>query len=132
MRVAGFLLGLEQAVFVQAQAALDGALAHDDVVLLAAGEISKREGKLGVAHHAQIRLDAAGEDDGGLGFALGADADDARLGGECINDVRRFFGRGQKIDVADDLLETAQAAGGAAADDVGMRAQGFEDRLSKP
>ena len=39
--VAGFLLGFEEAVFVEAEAALDGALAHDDVVLLAAGEIER-------------------------------------------------------------------------------------------
>ena len=43
LRVARLGFRAEQAVFVEPQAALDGPLAHDDVVLLAAGEIHQRE-----------------------------------------------------------------------------------------
>ncbi len=45
--VAGLDVGAEEAVFVEAEAALDGALAHDDVVLFAAGEIGEGEGEFG-------------------------------------------------------------------------------------
>jgi len=127
--VARFDVGFEQAVFVEPQAALDGALAHDDVMLLAAGEIGEGEGKFRVAYHAQIRLDAALQHDTGLGIALGADADDARLRGEKLDDGGRVARRGEKINVANDLLAAAQTAGGAAARDVRMLAQAGEDRF---
>ena len=53
-----FSIGAEP-VFVERPAAGERALAHDDVVLLRAGEVVQREGILGVLHHAQIGLDAA-------------------------------------------------------------------------
>ena len=77
--IARFLLGFEQAVFVEPQAALNRALAHDDVVFLAAGEIGEGERKLRVAHDAQIALDAALEQDRRLRVALRDDFENARL-----------------------------------------------------
>ena len=89
-RVARFLLGFEQAVFVEPQAALNRALAHDDVVLLAAGEIGEREWKLRVAHHAQIALDAAFENHARLRVALGDDLEDAGLRDKILDHFDRL------------------------------------------
>ena len=58
-RVARLLLRLEEAVFVEAQSAFDGALAHHDIVFFASGEIGQRERKFRVADHPQIGLNAA-------------------------------------------------------------------------
>ena len=127
--VAGFLLGFEEAVFVEAEAALDGALAQDDVVFLAAGEIEQGVGIFGIADDAQIRLDAAGQNDGGLGFALSGDAHDFGRFDERFDDLRRFFRRGEKVNVADGFAPASQTACDAAPDDVGMLAQHFQDRL---
>jgi hypothetical protein len=127
--IAGFLLRLEEAVFVEAQTALNGTLAHDDVVFLAAGEIGESEGKFGITHDAEVSLNAAGDDDCGLGVTFCDDVDDAGLGDEEIEDRGRLLRRDEEIDVADDLLGTAQAAGAAAADDIGMAAESVEDRF---
>ena len=129
VRVARFLLRLEQAVFVEAQAAFDGALAHDDVVVLAAGEVGERERKLRVSHNAQVGLNATLQDHAGLGVALGAHAHHAGPAREKLDDVRRFLRRHQKINVADDFLESPHAAGGAATNHVGMAAQILQHRF---
>ena len=77
--IARFGFGFEQAVFIQPQTALNRALAHDDVVLLAAGEIGQGKRKFPVADHPQIALNAALKNDARLRFALGRDFDDVRL-----------------------------------------------------
>ena len=105
-RVARFLLGLEQAVFVEPQTARDGALPHHYVVFLAAGEVREREGKFFIRHHAQVGLNAAGENHAGLGVALGADAENAgtrdpllaaRLAGERRQMQRLAGGLAQRL-----------------------------------
>ena len=127
--IAGFLFGFEEAVFVEAEAALDGALAQDDVVLLAASEIEQGVGVFGIADDAQIRLDAAGQNDRGLGFALGGDAHDA---GDLTKVSMTFAGF---LDEASRSMspmvsrQRPQAARDAAPDDIGMLAQHFQDRL---
>ena len=132
LRIARLLLGAEQAVFVQPQAALNRALAHDDVVLLAAGEIHQGKRKFRVGHHAQIGLNAAFEQHAGFRFAL---RDDAcwRLSSrfvEKIDDASRVFRRHEQVNVADDFLASAQTAGFARPNHVGMRAQVVEDGFS--
>src|SRR5438034_1264694 len=129
LRVAGFLLRLKQAVFVEAQAAFDGALAHDDVVVLAAGEVGERERKLRVSHNAQVGLNATLQDHTGLGVAFGAHAHHAGLAREKLDDLLRVLRRYQKINVANDLLESPHAAGGAATNHVGMAAQILQHRF---
>src|SRR5262245_50684032 len=52
--IACFFGGTEQSVFVEAQAAVDGALTHNDVVLFAASEISERERKFDVAYYTEV------------------------------------------------------------------------------
>jgi 3' terminal RNA ribose 2'-O-methyltransferase Hen1 len=125
--VAGFDGGFEKAVFVQAQAAFDGALAHDNVVFLAAGEVSEGEGKFGVADDAEIGLNAAFDNDGGFGFAVGADAEDGGLFRKKVEDFGRFFGGGEEVDVTNNFFVAAQTAGGTAADDIGVLAEIFEE-----
>ena len=100
-------------------------------MLLAAGEVGLRERVLGVAHNAQIALNAALENDAGLGVALDRYGEDACLAGEKIDDRLRIFRRNEEVDVADDFLVAAQAAGGAAADDVGMGAELLKDGFGK-
>jgi hypothetical protein len=50
-------------------------------VLFVAGEVREREGELTIADDAQVRLDAAFEDDAGLGFTLRHHLEDAGVGG---------------------------------------------------
>ena len=126
LRVARLFLRFEQAVFVEPQAALNRPLAHDDVVLLAAGEIRKRKRKFLVAHHAQVALNATVHNDAGLCFTLGGDFDDARLRDKPPNYLRRPFRRCQQINVADDFLDPPQTAGSTTSDDVRMPAQTVE------
>ena len=128
-RIARFLLGFEQAVFVQPQAARNRPLAHDDVVLLAAGEIRQRKRKLLVAHHAQVALDAAVQNHTRLGVAPGGDFDDPRLRDKKFNHLRRLLRRRQQVNVADDFLEPPQTARRAATNHVRMFAQIFEQRF---
>ena len=130
LRVARFLLGMEQAVFVQPQPAIDRALAHDDVMLLAAGEIQQRRGILRVADHPQVGLDAALQQHAGLGFALGQHLQNAGLAGEELDDLRRLLRRGEQINVPNHLAMPPQAARRAAADHVRMGPQRFQQRLS--
>ena len=127
--VAGFLGGAEETVFVEAQAARDGPLAHDDVVLLAAGEVGEREGILGVAHHAQVGLNAALDYHAGLGVALRADAEDAGLRDEELDDLGGLARGDEEINIADGFLPATQTAGGAAPRDIGMLAEAFENGL---
>src|SRR5437868_7143345 len=128
-RVAGFLFAAKKAIFVQAQPALDRALAHDDVVLLAPGEIGKRKWKLSVTHDPQVGLNSALENDTRLGVSLGADAQHSEQLNKVVQHARRRFRRNEKVDVADDLLTTAHAASGAAAYDIFQGAQSFENRF---
>ena len=116
LRVARFLLRAEQAVFVQPQAAINRPLAHDDVVLLAAGEIHQRRGILRVADHPQVGLDAALQQHAGLGLALGQDLHNAGLAGEELDDLRRLLRRGEQVNVPNHLAMPPQAARRAAAD----------------
>ena len=95
LRVAGFLLGLEQPIFIQAQPARNRPLAHPNIMFFAAGEIGQRGRKLGVTHHPQITLDPPLQDDAGLRFAPGGDLEDARLGHKKGDHRRRRFGRRQ-------------------------------------
>src|SRR5262249_32780478 len=113
----------------EAEAAVNRALAHDDVVLFVAGEIHEGVGKFGVADDAEVGLDAALEEDAGFGLAFGDDVEDAGLPGEEFEDVGGIFGGGQEVDVADNLAMAAQAAAGAATYVVGMGAEGFEEGL---
>ncbi len=91
LRIARFLLRSEQAVFIEPQAARDGALAHHDVVLLAAGEIGERERILRVAHHAQVGLNSAFQHHAGFRLAFRAHGNNSRLLREKFDDVRRLF-----------------------------------------
>ena len=125
--VAGLLGRAEEAVFVEAQAARDGPLAHDDVVLLAAGEVGEREGILRVAHHAQVGLDAALDNHAGLGVALRADAEHAGLRDEELDDLGGLARGDEEINVANGFLPAAQTAGGAAPRDIGMLAEAFQN-----
>ena len=75
--IARLFLGAEQTILIQAQTALDGALTHHDVVLLAAREIRECKRILCIRHHAQIRLDAALQDDAGFRIPLRQHVDDA-------------------------------------------------------
>ena len=125
--IVGFGIGSEQTVFVEAQSAFDGALAHDDVVFLASGEIGQSEWEFRVGDDAQIGLNAALQDDAGLGVATGMDQDYSGQGCEKGNDGRGVSGGSQEIDVSDDFLVASKAACGGAADHVGVGAQLVED-----
>src|SRR5262245_16352433 len=127
--IARFFFRLEQAVFIETQAALDRALAHDDVVLLVPGEIHQREWILGVAHHAQVGLNAAFQDYARLRFTLGADAQDTGLASEKINHGVGLLRRNEEVDIADGFAKTPHAAARAAMDGFGMATQIFENRL---
>ena len=89
--IAGFDFGFEQAVFIQTQAALNRALAHHDIVFLAAGEIGEGKRKFPVTDHPQVALHAAFEKDARLRLALGGDFDDIRLRDKKFNHVRPAF-----------------------------------------
>ncbi len=127
--IAGFLLGREQAVFIEPETALDGALPHRHVVLFAAGEIGQGKGKLGIANHPQVRLQSTLQNDAGLGLALGDDLDDAGLGNEEINHRERFFGGSEQVDIAANFLEPPQAAARAATDDGRVLPQILQQRF---
>ncbi len=51
------------------------------------------------------------------------------MGGEEIDDFGGVAGGGEEVDVANNFLGAAEAAGGVAAGDVGVAAQMVEDRL---
>ncbi len=125
-------VGFEKAVFVEAQAALDGALAHDDVVLLAAGEIGQGERKFRVADHAQIRLDAARQNHAGLGLALGRHAEDARLAAvkKSITAAGCFEEASKSMSPMTSLKRRKLPAV-LQRTTSGMRAQTFQDRLGR-
>ena len=117
---------MEQAVLVQAQAPLDRALAHDDVVFFAAGEIHQGKREFGITHHAQIRLNAAGQKHARLRLTFGNDVEDAGLAAEKIEDLGGLFRGSQQIDIADDFAMPAQTAGRAATNHLRMRTERFE------
>ena len=98
-------------------------------MLLAAGEIHQREGILGVAHHPQVRLDAALEDDAGLGFALSTDAEHARLVREKSMISFGALRGHQEIDVADHFPVPANAAAGAAPNHFRVGPEHLQDRF---
>ena len=106
-------------------------MAHSYIVLLAASEVGLCEGVLGVTHNAQVPLNASLENDAGLGVALDRDGENACLAREKIDDRLWLFRRNEKVDVADNFLVTAEAAGGAAADDIGMDTELLEDGFGK-
>lgn len=129
--IAGFFLGSEQAVFVESEATFDGAVTHDDVVLLAAREIHLGEGKFAVGHDAEVGLEATFQQDAGFGFAFGQDLGDTGLAGEIVKDADGMFAGGQKVQVANDFLAAAETAGGAAANDIGMLAEEVEEGFGR-
>ena len=60
-------------------------------MLFAASEIHEREGKLGVAHDAQVRLNAAFHNHARLCLTLRAHGNDPGLLDEKVDHVRRFL-----------------------------------------
>ena len=91
-------------IFVQRPAALQRAVAQDDVVFLAAGEIAERKRIFGAAHDAQIGLDAGTQPHARFRRAARDDALDQRMLHEKICDRRRLFRRDDEIEIAHDLL----------------------------
>jgi hypothetical protein len=125
--VAGFLGGAEESVFIEAQAAGNGALAHDDVVFLAAGEVGEGEGVLGVGDHAEVGLHTVAKVNTGFGVAVAEDLDDVGEGDEVLEDSGGVFGGRDEVEVTDDFLPAAERTGGGTAEDFGVLAEGIED-----
>mgnify|MGYP003327369484 CR=1 FL=1 len=78
-------------------------------VVVVAGHLQRGLVALEAAH--QVGLDALAEDHTRLGVALGEHGLDAGLTDEEGDHRLGVLGRGEKIDIADDLLVAAQAAG---------------------
>ena len=99
-----------QAVLIQGPAAFQGALAHGDVVLLAAGEVVQGKREVGTRHRAQVALQAIGKMHAGLGVAVRDDMSDQRMADEGSDDLQRLAGRDEEVEVVHDLLATAETA----------------------
>ena len=81
-------------------------------MLLVAGEVLEERAELGVVHDAQVHLNALVQDNGGLLLTVPENAGDVGQLDEGIEDVLRVRGGTHDIDVADGLLEPAEAPRG--------------------
>ena len=130
-RVAGLFLGVEEAVLVETQAAVDCPLPQHDIVLLAPGEVEQGGRELGVAHHPEVALDAAFRQDAGLGIALGDDPQQPRLAGEPVEHPRGRLRGGHQVNVPDHLPAAAEAPRQAAARHLGKLPERLEQTLPR-
>ena len=89
-----------ETIFVESPPAFQGAVAHFDVVLLAAGKIIQRERVFVRANHAQITLDPGSEPRAGLGRAFCNDRFDKRVTSEKLRDGFRLLGRNNEVQIA--------------------------------
>ena len=120
--------GRDEAPFAQAQAPVQGALAHLDVVVLRAREVVERERELLGRDDPEVGLESALEADARLGPAARrhlADAGHAREPGDDGLDVA---GRDDEVQVPDGLEPAAKAAGRLGAAHLGQRAEPGQDR----
>ena len=104
---------LAEPVFVQRPAALQGAVSHHDVVLLASGKIIERERIFRRTDHAQVALNSRAQTDARFGWPLRDDGFDQRMSDERSRDLRRRGGRNDEIEIADDLFSPPITAGDA-------------------
>ena len=92
-----------QAILIQGPAAFERAVAHLDVVFLAAGEVIQGEGVFGRLDHAKIALNPGVQPHTGLGRALRNNRFDQRMGGEKLRDRLGFACGHDKIQIPHDL-----------------------------
>ena len=98
-----------QPVLVQLQAALDRAVAQDDVVGLGAGEVLQRGAEALARHEPQVRLEAAPEPHARLRLAVREHPLDQLVAGERVHQ-RRWRAGGEDVEVAAGLAAAAEAA----------------------
>ena len=91
-------------ILVQGPAALQRAVSHHDVVLLASGKVIERKRILRRRHHAQIALNAGTQPHARLGRALQNDRLHQRMRGKRLRDRVRRFGRDDEIEIAHDFF----------------------------
>ena len=97
-------LSLAEAIFIERPAAIQGARAHANVVLLAAREIVQRKGKFDTAYGPQIALDPRGEQHAGLGVAAGNNRLDLRMIDKISEHLRGIARGDNEVQVAHNLL----------------------------
>jgi hypothetical protein len=102
---------------------LERAIAHDDVVLLAAGKIIQRERILGRADHAQIALDPRPQAHARFSRPLCNDRFDQRMPDEHRRNLGGRGSRHDEIEIAHDFLPASIAARDADVQRLGVRAQ---------
>ncbi len=106
-----FVIGIEQSVLVQLESLLDGALPHADVMRLRPGEVVHRSTPCLDLDNPQIDLQIVLHANGRLCPALrqhGLDEGHGKKRFHGLLDVGRC---GENVDVVDDFLHPAQAAG---------------------
>ena len=101
---------LENAVFADLQAHLLGDRADRDVMLLGASEINQPGAELVRVQKPHIHLDAALQNHGRFGLALGQYLADFGIALELFHHRLGVFARDQDVNIADGLEPPAQAA----------------------
>lgn len=125
----GLRFSFEQTPFAEVEAAVNGALAEGDIVFLGTSEVSEGGGPSGGGDNAKIAGDATGKDDAGFGFPVGDDLFHVGGGDKSLHDFLRFFGGGDEIEVFNDFLAPAKAAGDFGLEDGGGGAEVGEKGL---
>ena len=105
----------EQGVLGQGEAALDGALAEGDVVMLGAGEVLQGGAVACAGQQADVDLEVVAEGEGDLVLAAGEELVDEGEGGDVLDgggdDVGLAGGAGgEQVEIADGLAAAAEAS----------------------
>ena len=124
----------EESVLAEGEAALDGALAQGDVVMLGAGEVLQRGAVAGAGEQADVDLQVVAQGEADLVLAAREELVDEGEGGDVLDgrgdDVGLAGGAGdEQVEVADGLAAAAQGAGGGDGLDAGEDADEFADAL---
>ena len=101
---------LEQAIFIEFQAMIDGDLAQRDVVRLRPGEVAERGAVALLRHHAQIHLKAVAQPDGRARCPLLDDFRHVLVANEPLHDRPARFGCDHNVEIADGFAPSPVAS----------------------
>jgi hypothetical protein len=112
-----------EAIFIEGPAAFEGAGAHLDIMLFAAGEVVQGKGKFGPGDEAEVTLEAILQEHAAFGGSVGEDIADEGMGDEVGTNWLGGFGLDEEVDVADFFFAAAETSGDLGEGDFGELAQ---------
>ena len=127
----GAVFGGGKTVFVERKSLLQCQSTHRHVVLLAAGKVLERKGKLRGADRTEVALQAGLEPDTRLGIAVGQDFVDLRKLGEKGGGGGTVVGGNEEIDVVHGFLGAAVGARNSALGHARAGAEALEEGLGE-